>query len=78
MTIRFLKSRTLSLLPLLACCVVALAAADARAELSPKQARKAITRMPGFELKSGAVRVKAVAPGVPAEVTADIRNVFKF
>src|SRR5216683_1255232 len=78
MTIRFSKSRTLSLLPLLACCVVALAAADARAELSPKQARKAITRMPGFELKSGAVRVKAVAPGVPAEVTADIRNVFKF
>jgi len=78
MTIRFSKSRTLSLLPLLACCVVALAAADARADLSPKQARKAITHMPGFELKSGAVRVKAITPGPPTEVTADIRSVFKF
>jgi len=55
-----------------------LAAADARAELSAKQARKAITHMPGFELKNGAVRVKAIAPGPPAEVTADIRSVFKF
>jgi len=66
------------LLLLLACCVVALAAADARAELSPKQARKAITRMPGFELTSSAVRVKAITTGPPTEVTADIRNVFKF
>src|SRR6266446_3502506 len=78
MTIRLSKSRTFSLLPLLACCVVTLAAADARAELSSKQARKAITRMPGFELTNGAVRVKAITPGPPAEVTADIRNVFKF
>lgn len=66
------------LLPLIACCVLTFAAADARAELSSKQARKAITRMPGFELTSGAVRVKAIVPGTPAEVTADIRNVFKF
>lgn len=78
MTIRAWKSRTLGLLPLMVCGVIALAAADARAELSSKQARKAITRMPGFELTSGAVRVKAIAPGTPAEVTADIRNVFKF
>jgi hypothetical protein len=78
MTIRAWKSRRLDLLPLIVCCVVALAATDARAELSSKQARKAITRMPGFELKNGAVRVKAITPGTPAEVTADIRSVFKF
>jgi hypothetical protein len=78
MTIRVWKSRTLGLLLLVVCGIVVLAAADARAELSSKQARKAITRMPGFELTSGAVRVKAISPGIPAEVTADIRNVFKF
>jgi len=78
MTIRAWKSWRLGLLPLFVCCIVALAAADARAELSSKQARKAITRMPGFELTSGAVRVKAITPGTPAEVTADIRTVFKF
>lgn len=66
------------MLTLIVCSVVVLAAAEARAELSSKQARKAITRMPGFELTSGAVRVKAIAPGTPAEVTADIRSVFKF
>jgi hypothetical protein len=78
MTIRVWKSRTLGLLPLLVCGVVALAAVDAHAELSSKQARKAITQMAGFELTSGAVRVKAIAPGTPPEVTADIRSVFKF
>ena len=78
MTIRVWKSRTLGLLLLVVCGIVALAAADARAELSSKQARKAITRMPGFELTRGAVRVKAISPGIPAEVTAEIRNVFKF
>jgi Type II secretion system (T2SS), protein G len=78
MTIRVWKSRTLGLLPLLVCGVVALAAVDARAELSSKQVRKAITRMAGFELTSDAVRVKAITPGTPAEVTADIRSVFKF
>ncbi|MEP6742409.1 MAG: type II secretion system protein GspG [bacterium] len=71
-----LKSRTLG--SLIVCCIVILTAADARAELGAKQARKAITRMPGFELKSGAVRVKTIVPGTPAEVTADIRTVFKF
>ena len=78
MTIRVWKSRTLGLLPLLFCGVVALAAVDARAELSSKQARQAITRMAGFELPRDAVRVKTVTPGTPAEVTADVRNVFKF
>jgi hypothetical protein len=84
MTIRVVKSCQTPVkkrwLSLIACCVLALAAADARAELSSKQARTAITRMPGFELKSGAVRVKAIAAasGTTAEVTADIRNVLKF
>ncbi len=70
------KIRTLGLL--IALSVVALAAVEARAELSSKQARKALTRMAGLELTSDAVRVKTITPGAPAEVTADIRNVFKF
>jgi hypothetical protein len=78
MTIRVWKSRILGLLPLFVCAVIALAAVDASAELSSKQARKTITRMAGFELPSGSVRVKAITPGTPAEVTADIRTVFKF
>ncbi|HBB86266.1 MAG TPA: hypothetical protein DC047_01475 [Blastocatellia bacterium] len=78
MTIRMWKSQTLGLLLLLALSVVVLAAAEARAQVSSKQARKALTRIAGFELTSGAVRVKTITPGTPAEVTADIRNVFKF
>ena len=61
---------------LIACCVLFIAG-DVFAQ-SSSQARKAITRMAGFELVSGAVRVKSVAPGNPAEVTADVRTVFKF
>jgi hypothetical protein len=34
--------------------------------------------MAGFELTGSAVRVKGITSGRPAEVTADIRNVFKF
>jgi hypothetical protein len=85
MTIRRLKispspgnKQRFGLFPLIACCVFALAPVEARAELSSKQARKALTGIPGFELKNGAVRVKTIAPGTPAEVTADIRSVFKF
>ena len=78
MTIRLGKSRTITLIPLLVCGLIALEATEARAELSSSQARKAIARMPGFELTSGAVRIKTIAPGPPVEVTADIRNVFKF
>jgi hypothetical protein len=48
------------------------------AQPSSSQARKALTRMAGFELTSGAVRIKAITPGTPAEVTADLRNVLKF
>lgn len=78
MTIRVWKSRSLGVLLLMTFGVVALAAVEARAELSSKQARKALTRMAGFELTSDSVRVKGITPGNPAEVTADIRNVFKF
>ena len=78
MTFRAGKNRTLALLPLIVFCVIVLGTVDARAELSSSQARKALTRMAGFELTSGAVRVKAITAGTPPEVTADIRNVFKF
>lgn len=64
----------------LACCVAVLSCIEARAELSASQARKAITRIPGFETKSSAVRVKSVtANGAStAEVSAEIRTVFRF
>jgi hypothetical protein len=58
-------------------CVV-FSVANVAAQPSSSQARKAITRMAGFELTNGAVRVKTITPGPPAEVTAEIRNVFKF
>jgi hypothetical protein len=74
------KIRTALLFPVLACCVVVLTAANARADLSASQARKAITRIPGFETKSSAVRVKSISAGnaSSAEVSAEIRTVFKF
>jgi hypothetical protein len=64
----------------LACGFVAMAAPNVRAELSSKQARKALTRLAGFELTSGAVRVKTIATtnDSTAEVSAEIRTVFKF
>lgn len=48
--------------------------------MTPKQARKALTLIPGFQLKSGAVRVKSVSAGSTsaAEVLAEVRVVFKF
>lgn len=73
---RFIKVDVRTLV-LLACSVIFLGT-NAFAQPSSKQARTALTRMAGFELPSGAVRVKAVTPGTPAEATADIRNVFKF
>lgn len=66
-------------LGLLALCILASTAANARAQLSAKQARKVITRMAGFELTNGSVRVKTIASGASAtEVSAEIRTVFKF
>lgn len=66
----------------MAVCVLAtslLLTGEARADLSPGQARKSITRMAGFELTSSAVRVRRVTPtgSSSAEVAADIRTVFK-
>lgn len=61
-------------------CLLILSAPNVHAELNTKQARKAITRMAGFELTNGAVKVKAVSSTGPAtaEATASIRNVFRF
>lgn len=59
---------------------LALVAGEARADLSASQARKAMTRMAGFELTNSAVRVRRVTSTGPssAEATADIKAVFKF
>jgi hypothetical protein len=74
------RIRTALLFSVLACCVVASASTPAKADLSPKQARKALTRIPGFELPSGAVRVKSISASsaAAAEVSAEIQTVFKF
>lgn len=60
-------------------CLLAFTVADVRADLNPKQARKSITRMPGFELTNGSVRVKSItmSTAATAEATAEIRTVFK-
>jgi hypothetical protein len=65
---------------LLVFCILAISALEVRAELSAKQARKLLTRMAGFELPSGSVRVKTISPGSngSTEVTAEIKTVFKF
>ena len=56
-----------------------LSAVSVKADLSPSQARKALTRIPGFEIKSSSVRVKSVS-GDPAAsvVNAEVKTVFKF
>ncbi len=60
-------------------CVVVAGAVKVRADLKPTQVRKSITRMPGFELTNGAVRVKSVtqSTGGVVEASAEIRTVFK-
>ncbi len=72
--------RKTSLAFVLACSVLALSGTDARADLSQSQARKALTRVPGFELKSSAVRVKSVSSGSKsaAEASAEVKTIFKF
>src|SRR5712691_1358670 len=74
------KIRSAILVRLLAVCIFTLAASDVRADLTPKQARKLITRMPGFELTNGSVRVKTISAGSDGttEVSAEIKAVFKF
>jgi len=65
---------------ILACFIAVTSPANAQKGLTPSQARKVFTRIPGFEIKSSAVRVKSINANNPAmtEVTADIRLVFKF
>ncbi len=63
-----------------ACCLALLACSSAAAQLKSSEARKIITRMGGFELTSGSVRVKNVSAtsATTAEVTADVKTVFRF
>ena len=74
------RIRTALLFPVLACCVLAITCAEARADLSSKQVRNALRHTAGLELKSSSVRVKSISAGgaSSANVTADIRTVFKF
>jgi len=74
------KTWTVLLVPLLACCVVMFAAANVRADLTPRQARKALTRMAGLGLTNDSVRVKNISTtnAAAAEVSAEIRTVLKF
>jgi hypothetical protein len=60
-------------------CLLFLSFVEARADLSPKQARKLITRMAGFDLPSSAVRVKAVSASSDssAEASAEIQTAFR-
>lgn len=68
-----------TLFRLLILCLLTFIVSEVRAELNAKQARKAITRMAGFELTNGVVRVKKISPtGAGAEVTASLRSVFRF
>ena len=64
----------------LRCCVIVLVAVDARADLSASQARKVISRIAGFELKSSEVRVKSISASSSSavEVSAEIKTVLKF
>ncbi len=73
------KIKTALLLPALACSFVVFAAANVRADLSAKQARKAITQMAGLKLKDSSVRVKSVSTtsSSAGEAAAEIRTVFK-
>jgi cell division protein FtsL len=74
------RIRTALLFPVLACCVLVVTCAEAKADLSSKQAGNALRRTAGAELKRSAVRVKSIAAnsGSAASVIADIRTVFKF
>jgi hypothetical protein len=69
-----------NLFRLLAFCLVAFTVQTTQAQLKPTQVRKLITRMAGFELANGDVRVKTISAtsGGTAEAVAEIRNVFKF
>lgn len=65
---------------LLAVFMFSVAPESVRAELSSGRARRALTRMAGFELTNGAVRVKTITDTskATADVTAELRTVFRF
>jgi hypothetical protein len=67
-------------LRILVLCLLAFTVPNARADLTQKQARKLISRMPGFELTNSALRIKSITTSgaSAAEVTAEIRTVFRF
>ena len=63
---------------LLIAVFVAFGAVEARADLSQKQARKAIQTMGGWSLPSDSVRVRSVSSSAEgAEVNAEIESVFR-
>ncbi len=66
-------------LSLLAVSVLFISGVSARGELSTSRARRALTRVAGFELTNGAVRVKTVTntSNTTADVTAELRTVFR-
>lgn len=68
------------LLRLLVLCLLAFIVPNVKADLSLKQARQLIARMPGFELTNSALRIKSISTtsASAAEVTAEIRTIFKF
>jgi type II secretion system (T2SS) protein G len=72
--------REIPLIRVLACCLVFFSATNVSADLNNSQARKLLTRMAGFELTNGSVRVKTISAtsATAAEVAADIRAVFNF
>ena len=74
------KLKAAPLLPLLAGLLVAFSAANVRADLSAKQARKAITQAAGFKLEDSSVRVKSVSTTSKsaAEASAEVKTAFKF
>lgn len=59
--------------------ILALAAINVRADLSAKQARKAITQMAGFELPNNSVRVRKISSSgdSAAEASVEILAVFR-
>jgi len=65
---------------LLGCCILTLSTIEARAKLSNQQARKLITKMAGMDLPGSSVRIKNISESSSntAEVTAEIKTVFRF
>jgi hypothetical protein len=67
-------------LSLVSLSIIAGSSVAARADLSSSQARKALTRVAGAELKNGDVRVRSVSTTskTSGTMSADVRTVFKF